>query len=85
MFGTPVLQFSGIGMPNPTQVSLPIRSRHQAFNTAASSFGLVQHMLVYVNRNALNYAPQVVRERKESNRVVIKAGESNGFWEEILY
>ncbi|CAN6687045.1 unnamed protein product [Malus baccata var. baccata] len=30
-------------------------------------------MLVYVDRNALNYAPQVVRERKESNRVVIKA------------
>lgn len=33
----------------------------------------------YVDRNALNYAPQVVRERKESNRVVIKAGESKEF------
>ncbi|KAM1348351.1 hypothetical protein ACFX2F_002538 [Malus domestica] len=35
-------------------------------------------MLVYVDRNALNHAPQVVRGRKENNRVVIRAGESNG-------
>ncbi|PQQ19919.1 uncharacterized protein Pyn_18799 [Prunus yedoensis var. nudiflora] len=45
--------------------------------TAASSFGLVRHMIAYANRHALNYVPQVVRERKERNRVVIRDGELN--------
>ncbi|KAM1431331.1 hypothetical protein ACFX2I_047297 [Malus domestica] len=45
--------------------------------TAASSFGIVRHMIAYANRNALNYVPQVIWERKERNRVVIRDGESN--------
>ncbi|KAL6280139.1 hypothetical protein ACE6H2_017020 [Prunus campanulata] len=45
--------------------------------TAASSFGLVRHMIAYANRHALNCVPQVVRERKERNRVVIRDGELN--------
>ncbi|KAI5342741.1 hypothetical protein L3X38_010617 [Prunus dulcis] len=45
--------------------------------TAASSFRLVRHMIAYANRHALDYVPQVVRERKERNRVVIRDGELN--------
>ncbi|KAI5342722.1 hypothetical protein L3X38_010598 [Prunus dulcis] len=34
-------------------------------------------MIAYANRHALDYVPQVVRERKERNRVVIRDGELN--------
>lgn len=41
--------------------------------TAASSFGLVRHMIAYANRHAFNCVPQVVgKQRKERNRVVIR-------------
>ncbi|BBG96716.1 zinc finger C2H2 type family protein [Prunus dulcis] len=45
--------------------------------TAALSFRLVRHIIAYSNRHALYYVPQVVRERKERNRVVIRDGELN--------
>ncbi|VVA36059.1 PREDICTED: C2H2 [Prunus dulcis] len=34
-------------------------------------------MIAYANRHALDYVPQVVRERKERNMVVIRDGELN--------
>nr|XP_011463765.1 PREDICTED: uncharacterized protein LOC101312061 [Fragaria vesca subsp. vesca]XP_011463766.1 PREDICTED: uncharacterized protein LOC101312061 [Fragaria vesca subsp. vesca]XP_011463767.1 PREDICTED: uncharacterized protein LOC101312061 [Fragaria vesca subsp. vesca]XP_011463769.1 PREDICTED: uncharacterized protein LOC101312061 [Fragaria vesca subsp. vesca] len=41
--------------------------------TAASSFGLVRHMIAYAPRHACNSVPQVVGKiRKERNRVVIR-------------
>ncbi|XP_062029327.1 uncharacterized protein LOC133745285 [Rosa rugosa] len=41
--------------------------------TAASSFGLVRHMIAYANRHAFNCVPQVVGKiRKERDREVIR-------------
>ncbi|CAB4279647.1 unnamed protein product [Prunus armeniaca] len=71
-----VLRFSGIWDTKPPKSVSPYEAAVK-LKTAASSFGLVRHMIAYANRHALNYVPQVVRERKERNRVVIRDGELN--------